>query len=111
MKGYSVKNGNGTFDEIISTTKYLENIVGRKNLLEYLKNTKQFTESDVENIFRNVSDIIYFDNKNNLLIDEQSDFLIKKFSPQIKLTYLEVLKKFGIITLREVLETGLTKAN
>jgi len=28
LKGYSVKNGNGTFDEIISTAKYLENIVG-----------------------------------------------------------------------------------
>ncbi|MCA0446598.1 MAG: hypothetical protein LCH54_10255 [Bacteroidetes bacterium] len=89
---------------------YLEKIFGRASLIEKLKMQNYFiSEQTIENIVASAPGKIFVDEKRNYLITPDSTLLVEKFKPNIEISYLDVLKKYGLKVLNEVLETGLKK--
>lgn len=89
---------------------HLEKIFGRTFLIEQLKNQNlSINNKTIENIVGNVTSKILVDNKHNFLITPDSTLLIEKFKPEGEISYLDVLKNYGLSALKEVLETGLKK--
>ncbi len=89
---------------------YLEKILGKKKLLQILKEkVKIISDETLVKILSEFNEKIYFDELNNLLITADSKMLITKYKPEKLLTYLEVVKQYGIKTLASVLEIGIAK--
>lgn len=89
---------------------HLEKILGRNFLIEKFKSDDfSVTTENIEKLMESYNGKILFDNTKNLLITPDSKLLIEKFKPKEELTYVEVLKRYGLNKLRETIETGLSK--
>jgi len=89
---------------------FLEKIFGRVALIRNLKEKgNTISQESIEEIIANVSDRLLYDTKRDLLLSPNSTLLIEKYKPEEELKYIEVLKKYGLQKLVEVLEIGLVK--
>ena len=87
---------------------YLEQIFGRQFVLEQIKRSKSIDEGMIESILLSISDIIYFNESKGILASTENKGLIEN-NNLVTLTYAEVVKKFDIQVLEEILEKGLFK--
>ncbi len=100
---------NGYLDSS-SDILFLEKIFGKTVLIENLKkNANIISQKSIEEMLGRIEVKILCDTKRNLLVSPDSSLFVEKYSPEKEMTYLEVLKKFGLQKLIEVLEIGLTK--
>lgn len=89
---------------------HLEKMFGKTFLIEQLKNRDlSINNESIEGIVDSVDGKLLLDDKHNFLITSDSTLLIEKFKPTQELSYLEVLKKYGLEKLMEVLESGFIK--
>jgi hypothetical protein len=88
---------------------YLEKIFGKSFLIEKLKNIQDISDRSIENIFDSIEGEILFDETNGFLISPNEGILVGRFSPQKHLSYLEVLKLYGVKNLEIVLSSGIVK--
>lgn len=88
---------------------YLENILGRKFLLDEMKELNySVTQDTIEQLIGKTNGILLFNQTKQILLTKES-FLTKQFNGNIEITYLDALKKFGLNKLQEVLEIGFVK--
>lgn len=110
IQGVEISFQENGYLENPSDILFLEKIFGKAALIQNLK-SKDNTISDIsiEDMIHDIDDKVLQDEKRNLLISSQASLLIEKYSPEKELSYLEVLKNFGLEKLIEVLEIGIVK--
>jgi hypothetical protein len=107
--GYKISFQENGFLATPSDILHIERILGKQNFLMKIKNLKSINNESIIDLFKDQDLTFYFDDKRNLLIDQSSTFYIDKFTPNTKLTALDVVKRFGIVNLSRVIESGITK--
>ncbi|MFZ1635239.1 MAG: hypothetical protein WAT43_15245 [Chitinophagales bacterium] len=88
---------------------FIENILGRQNLIQKLQQIESLSNESIINLFNGLKLEFYFDEAKKYLIDSSATALIEKYSSSKKMTALEVLQTFGLITLSKAIESGITK--
>lgn len=89
---------------------HLESIFGRAFLLKNLKEKGfSWSQEKIENMLNNVTEKLLLDDKRSFLITPDSTLFIEKFNPKIELSYLEAFKRFGLLKVRDAIETGIVK--
>jgi hypothetical protein len=88
---------------------FLEKILGETALLDKLGKIASLTDDSIEHLFDGIEDRILYDEVGGFLISDNEIILIEKFSPKIRLSYLDVLKNHGLEKLETVLTTGFVK--
>jgi len=88
---------------------YLEKIFGRNFIIEQLKGKNVISNEAIESLIEKAKGKLLFDSKRNYLITPDSTLFIEKFKPDVEISYLEALKKYGLTVLKEALEVGLKK--
>jgi hypothetical protein len=91
---------------------YLESILGRKFLMTQIESLGRVIDnSSIENIIGKFNGILLFDPERRFLVAPDHSILVDKFQlkPENNMTYLEALKRFGLIKLKEALEAGIAK--
>jgi hypothetical protein len=90
---------------------YLEKILGRLSLKEKLAaGIKSISDQSIEQLLEGINIEIHLDDEKNLLVAADSNLMIKKIKSSRVLMAIDVLKEFGLQSLREVLEVGVAKA-
>lgn len=88
---------------------YVENIIGKQNLLSKLNNIDSLKDEAIEQIFEDNELYFLYDETKNYLIASDANYFIDKFNPSKKIRLIDVIKQFGIKKLNSVLESGITK--
>lgn len=88
---------------------FIENILGRQNLIQKLQQIESLSNESIINLFNDLNLEFYFDEAKKYLIDSSATALIEKYSSSKKMTALEVLQTFGLIKLSKAIESGITK--
>lgn len=89
---------------------HLEKILGKITLKSKLKSgIEKINNQTIEYILKDIKVNIFLDDKRGLIVTEDSFSIIKKIEPMKKFTAVEILKKYGIKKLKEVLEIGVSK--
>jgi hypothetical protein len=89
---------------------YLESILGRESLLAQIKNNQnEISEETIERIIDSLNGRILLNREKGFLITSDSSLFKEKFKPNEEMSYLNALKEFGIIKLKEALEAGLAR--
>lgn len=89
---------------------YLERLFSTTELIEKLRSMgMEISNNTLEDLFGNINDKVLFDSKRNMLISTNANLLKNKFNPNEELNILDVVKKYGIHKLIEVLEIGIVK--
>lgn len=88
---------------------FIENILGRQNLIKKLQQIESLSNESIVNLFNDLNLEFYFDEAKKYLIDSSATTLIEKYSSSKKMTALEVLQTFGLIKLSKAIESGITK--
>jgi hypothetical protein len=110
LQGIDIRFSENGYLESPTDILYLEKILGRNLVLEKLKELGfAISQESIEKLFENVNGKLLFDSTNKLLITEDSIILKDKFHPDVELSYSEVLKKYGLLKLRELIEIGYLK--
>lgn len=89
---------------------YLESILGRESLLHQIAEfDNDISEKNVENIIEKLNGELFFERNGGFLIAKDQELYIDTFKPKETISYIEVLKEFGLKKLKEVLEIGFVK--
>ena len=87
---------------------YLESILGRESLLKQIKeNHNEISEESIERMIESLDGRILINREKGFLITSDSSLFIDRFKPEEEMSYLNALKEFGLIKLKEALEVGL----
>lgn len=105
-KIHFVENG---FISNPSDILFIENILGRQNLIKKLRQVESLSNESIITLFNDLNLEFYFDEAKKYLIDSSATPLIEKYSSSKKMTALEVLQTFGLIKLNKAIESGITK--
>lgn len=105
-KIHFVENG---FIDNPSDILFIENILGRQNLIKKLQQIECLSDESIITLFKDLNLEFYFDDAKKYLIDSSATALIGKYSSSKKMTALEVLQTFGLIKLSRAIESGITK--
>ena len=110
IQGFDITFQENGYLDNPSDILYLERILGRLALSEKLeKGINTISNESIEQLLEDISIRIYHDENKNLLIT--SGFkLVKKIKPSKELSAIEVLRDYGLVALKEVLEIGVAKA-
>ncbi len=110
IQGFNITFQENGYLDNPSDILYLERILGRLALREKLaKGINTISNETIEELLEDISIRIYHDDNKNLLVT--SDFkLVKKIMPSKELSAIEVLRNYGLVALKEVLEIGVAKA-
>lgn len=110
IQGVDIMFNENGYLENPSDILFLEKIFGKSRLVENLKTIgKTLSNKSIEEMIMNTNGVLLFDTKRNLLISQSATLLIDKYKPDKELSYLEVLKNYGLLKLIEVLEIGIVK--
>lgn len=110
LRGIEINFSSNGYIENPSDILHLENIVGRNFLLDELKDLDfSITQENVEKLIEKANGKLLFDESRGFLITPDSTIFVEQFKPNTEITYIEALKKFGLMKLKEVLEVGLVK--
>ena len=110
IRGLNINFLENGYLEKPSDILYLEKILGRKLLSSKLgDNFSSITNESIESLLAGIKVKFLLDEKNQLLVTSDSINLVSKLQTPKELTGIEVLKKFGISALKEVLEIGIIK--
>lgn len=88
---------------------FIENIIGRQNLIQKLQQIESLSNESIITLFNDLNLEFYFDEAKKYLFDSSATELIEKYSSSKKMTALEVLQTFGLIKLSKAIESGITK--
>ncbi|MEX1013856.1 MAG: hypothetical protein WDZ80_01730 [Candidatus Paceibacterota bacterium] len=89
---------------------HLENVIGRSALEKILGDSiDKITNKNIENIIESVNVKVYLDENKKLLVTADSSILLKKITKSDELSSVDVLRKFGILKLQELLDIGVAK--
>lgn len=89
---------------------YLEKILGRISLRKKLESEiTQISNESIEKLIEDININIYYDEKKCLLITSDSQVALKNFELAKELTVIDVLQRYGLLTLEELLEIGIVK--
>lgn len=110
LQGIEVRFSENGYLEGPKDILFLERILGRNFILEQLKDLDfSITQENIEKLLEKSNGRVLFEENKKILVTEDSTLLIRKFNPQQELSYLEVLKRFGLFALKEVVESGYLK--
>ncbi len=89
---------------------YLESILGRAALLERIQqNHNELSEESVEKIVESLDGNMLVNREKGFLITRDSPLLVDRFKPTVEISYLEALRKFGLLKLKEAIEIGFVR--
>lgn len=89
---------------------YLESILGRAALLERIQqNHNEISEESVERMLGSLDGHMLLNGEKGVLIAADSSLLVDKFRPSVEISYLEALRTFGLIKLKEAIEIGFAR--
>lgn len=89
---------------------HLESVLGRASLLEQIRNNKnEISEASIEKMVDSVHGHVLLSREKGVLITADSHLLIDKFKPSMEISYVDALKEFGLMKLKEVVEIGFAK--
>tara|TARA_R110002020_G_scaffold250965_2_gene464872 strand:+ start:5214 stop:6110 length:897 start_codon:yes stop_codon:yes gene_type:complete len=87
---------------------YLQRILGNQYVLDELNKIHfSIDDASIEKILNDSNGFLLFNEEKNILIDPDEIKITEKLSPCIKLSFLEVVKRYSIKTLEETLERGI----
>ncbi|WP_407500785.1 hypothetical protein [Elizabethkingia anophelis] len=110
IDGIEVEFTSNDYLEKASDILYLQRILGNQYVLDELKNIDfSINTAGVEKILNDSQGYLYFLSEKNLLISPEELSLIQKYGEDNlqKITYLDVVKKYSLYTLEDVLEKGI----
>ena len=113
LQGFDISFEENGYLSAPSDILYLEKILGRLALKEKLATgiVKSISDQSIEQLLEGIRRIeIHYDKEKNLLLTADSNLIKKNIKSSKILTANDVLKEFGLLKLREVLEIGVAKA-
>ena len=111
LQGFDISFEENGYLSAPSDILYLEKILGRLALKKKLAaGIESISDHSIEQLLEGINIEIHHDDEKNLLVTADSNLMIKKIKSSRTLTAIDVLKEFGLLKLREVLEIGVAKA-
>jgi hypothetical protein len=88
---------------------HLETILGRAELLSQIKKShNKISKKSVEQIVATLDGTLLLNQQKGFLVTSDSPLLAQRLKARIEISYLEALRQFGLVKLKEVVETGFT---
>jgi hypothetical protein len=108
INGIKIEFSSNNYLSSASDILLLQRILGKKNILKKLSDVNFIiNDASIEKILNDSSGYLLFNAEKRILIDPDEDFDEEKIKPVIKLSYLEVVKRFSIVKLEDTLERGI----
>ena len=86
---------------------YLESILGRAELLKQIQqNHNEITEETVEKFLASFNGRLMLNRQKRFLITPDSTLMISRLKPTDEISYLDALKQYGLLKLKEAIEVG-----
>jgi len=86
---------------------YLESILGRAELLKQIQeNDNEITEKSVERFLASFHGHLLLNRQKRFLITPDSALMISRLKPTDEISYVDALKQFGLVKLKEAIEVG-----
>lgn len=112
LRGLTVDFKENGFLKNTTDILFLERLFGRNNLIQSLKEKGTVISNEtITEILGSFTERILYDRNNSLLIASDSKMHIKKYNPDISLSYAEVATTYGLKALINVIEVGIEKVN
>lgn len=109
IDGIEIEFTSNDYLEKASDILYLQRILGNQYVLDELKNINfSINTAGVEKILNDSHGYLYFLPNKNLLINPEEKSLIQKYGENNlqKILYLDIIKRYSLYTLEDVLEKG-----
>lgn len=89
---------------------YLESIFGREKLLEEIgKVGNKISEKSIETMVEDIHGELLFNRERGFLVDPNNQAFVETFKPTEKISFQQVLREFGLESLREVCDIGFVR--
>ena len=112
LQGLSVEYLDNGYLKNPSDILHLENILGRAVLLRRLRSVGlRISDETIETLLAESEGVLLFDAGRKVLVAPDSTVLVKQFelTSGHGISYLQVLKRFGLLKLEEALEIGIAR--
>ena len=91
---------------------YLERILGKSFLISEIKKLgNKINKDNIDKMIKKSEGNVLLSENKKFLIDSDQEYLIESFSAKEKISYLQVVQKYGIKKLLEAIESGLVKVS
>jgi hypothetical protein len=108
--GLSVKFEENGYLDSPTDILYLESILGRALLLDLIKKHRnRISKNSIEKMVSSLNGHVLLNREKGFLITADYTLLDEKSRATEKVSYLEALKTFGVVTLKEAVENGFAK--
>ena len=110
LQGIDVKFQPSGYLATPSDILYLETILGRANLLKQIElNKRTISATSVEKIIGDAGGTVWFNPDKGFIVTRDSPLLADRLRATVEMSYVEILKKFGLLKLKEAMELGFTR--
>ncbi|SRR6266446_5537017 len=110
LQGIDVKFEQSGYLTTPSDILHLEKILGRANLLKQIElNENRISAESVEKMIGETDGSFWFNPDKGFLVTRDSPLLAERLRAKVEISYLEILKKFGLLKLKEVMEIGFAR--
>jgi len=113
IDGIEIEFKSNAYLEKASDILYLQRILGKQYVLDELKNIDfAVNAAGVEKMLNDFQGYLYFHPQKEILISEEEISMLEKYKYDLeKINYLDVVKKYSIYKLEEVIEKGVASIN
>lgn len=110
VQGIDVRFESSGYLETPSDIQHLETVLGRANLLNQIRLAENTISAEsVEKMITDVGGALWFNPEKGFLVTRDSPLLAKRLRAKVEISYLEILKKFGLLKLKEAMEVGFAR--
>lgn len=110
VQGIEVTFEAGGYLTTPSDILYLETILGRANLLKQIQlNQNTISGESVEKMIGEAGGVLWFNPDKGFLVTRDSPLLAKRLRAKVEISYLDTLKQFGLLKLKEAMEVGFAR--
>ncbi len=107
IDGIDIEFTSNNYLNSASDILYLQRILGSQYIIDQLNNINfSIDDASVEKILNDSEGFLYYNEEKRILFSPDENLQLEKFSPYIKLNYLDVIKQFSITQLEDTLERG-----
>jgi hypothetical protein len=110
LQGIDVKFEPSGYLATPSDILHLETILGRANLLRQIELNKNTVSAEsVEKMITDAGGVLWFNPDKGFLVTRDSPLLAERLRASVEISYVEILKKFGLLKLKEAMEVGFAR--
>lgn len=107
INGIEIEFTSNNYLKSASDILYLQRILGSQYVLDELpKLNFSVDEASVEKILNDSEKFLFLNEEKKILISPRETTIVEKLSPCVKISFLEVVKRYSIQTLEDAIERG-----